>query len=69
MWNPDYPHIILSFSYRGFIIQVDQSDFEGQPIYAAWVDYDMGYAMAEPCALSRKKAIRNAKRWVDRRLG
>ncbi len=68
MWNPDYPHIVVSFDYRGFMIQVDQSEFEGQPIYAAWVNHDWGCAIADPCALSRKEAVRNAKRWVDQRL-
>jgi hypothetical protein len=66
--DPDYPCIVLSFTYRGFKIEIDQSQFEDQDIYAAWASYETGCAIAVPCALSRAETIRKAKRWVDRRL-
>lgn len=68
MWNPDHPNIILSFTYRGMKVEIDQGDFEGQPIYAAWVSHAYGSAVAVPCVLNRTEAVRKAKRWVDRRL-
>ncbi|NET36716.1 MAG: hypothetical protein F6K19_32590 [Cyanothece sp. SIO1E1] len=68
MANPDYPRIILSFTYRGFTIEIDQGKFEEHRIYAAWANYDQGCAVAVPCALTRAEAIRKAKRWVDHRL-
>lgn len=66
--DPDHPNIVLTFSYRGFTIQIDQSDFDGQTLYAAWADYAYGCAMAVPCALTRQAAVRRARHWVDQRL-
>ncbi|MGF1498063.1 MAG: hypothetical protein ACFB8W_14750 [Elainellaceae cyanobacterium] len=66
--EPHYPNIIVSFTYRGCRIQIDQDTFEGQAIYAAWVDHETGSAVADACALSRTEAVRNAKAWIDRRL-
>ena len=65
---PDYPHIVLSFMYRNWKIEIDQSTFESQTIYAAWANHDQGCAVAVPFAPSRAEAIRRAKAWVDRRL-
>jgi hypothetical protein len=41
MKDPDYPNIILSFNYRGFKIEIDRDEWQGQNIYAAWVNYDL----------------------------
>lgn len=68
MWNPDYPNVVLSFNYRGFTIQIDQSQSYGQAVYAAWAKHDQGCAMATPFALSRAEAVKKAKRWVDQRV-
>jgi hypothetical protein len=68
MKDPDYPNIILSFNYRGFKIEIDRDEWQGQNIYAAWVNYDLGCAVAVPCALTSVEAVRNAKEWIDRRL-
>ncbi|MCG8365888.1 MAG: DUF3787 domain-containing protein [Pseudanabaenales cyanobacterium] len=66
--DPDYPHVVLSFTYRGFKIEIDQGQFEGQRSYAAWANYAKGCAVAVPFARTRTEAVRNAKEWVDRRL-
>lgn len=66
--DPHYPQIIVSFPYRGLIIEVEQGFSEGQTIYAAWVDYATGSAVAVPKAWTREDAIRRAKRWVDRKF-
>jgi hypothetical protein len=66
--DPDYPHIVLSFDYRGWKIEIDQGELNGQTTYAVWVGYDQGCAMAVPFAHSRSEAIRRARRWIDRRL-
>ena len=68
MIDPDYPNVILSFFYRGFMIQITRDRWEKKDIYTAWADYDCGSAVAVPCAVTSKLAIRNAKRWVDRRI-
>lgn len=66
--DPDYPNIILSFPYRGYSIELDRNMEQGQEIYTVWVTYSQGFAVAVPCALTRKEAIRKAKRWIDERL-
>lgn len=68
MTNPHYPKIILSFPYRGFKIEIDRTELDGQIIYAAWANYDQGCAVAVPSAVSPLEAIKKAKRWIDRRL-
>jgi hypothetical protein len=68
MTNPHYPKIILSFPYRGFKIEIDRMELEGQIIYAAWANYDRGCAVAVPSAVSPLEAIQKAKKWIDRRL-
>lgn len=67
--EPDYPHIVLGFIYRGCRIQIDQGECEGQLTYAAWVDHQYGSAVAVPFAFGRAEAIRKAKQWIDARLG
>lgn len=66
--NPDYPHIVLSFPYRGWTIEIDQGESEGQIAYTAWANYPTGCAVAVPCARSRSQVIQRAKRWVDQRI-
>lgn len=68
MIDPDYPHIVLAFSYRDYKIKISRDQWRGQDIYTAWADYHLGSEVAVPCALTSKLAIRNAKRWVDRRI-
>ena len=68
MRDPDYPKIILSFTYRGFTVEIDRDDFEGQDIYAAWVNHAQGSAVAVPCAITPTEAVKKAKRWIDKRL-
>ncbi len=68
MSDPDYPNVILSFVYRGFTIQITHDRWEKQDIYTAWANYDCGSAVAVPVAVTSKLAIRNAKKWVDKRI-
>ena len=68
MIDPDYPKVILAFMYRDFEIKISRDEWQGQYIYAAWADYSLGSAIAVPCAITTQLAIRNAKRWVDRRI-
>ena len=69
MSDPDYPNIVLAFMYRDFKIQIARDEWQGQDFYTAWADHNMGSAVAVPFAMTSKLAIRNAKRWVDRRKG
>jgi hypothetical protein len=66
--KPDYPNIVLSFDYRGWKLDLDQSDLEGQTIYAVWAKNGTSVAVAVPYAPSRTAAIKQAKQWVDNRL-
>lgn len=68
MIDPDYPNVVMAFVYRGFNIQIARDEWKGQYIYTAWASYELGCAVAVPCAVTTKLAIRNAKRWVDRRI-
>ncbi|MEM7758574.1 MAG: hypothetical protein AAF298_10670 [Cyanobacteria bacterium P01_A01_bin.40] len=68
MIDPDYPNVVLAFVYRDFTIKIARDQWQGQDIYTAWADYSLGSAVAVPCAVTSKLAIRNAKRWVDRRI-
>ena len=68
MIDPDYPNVVLAFAYRDFQIKISRDEWQGQDIYTAWVDHSMGSAVAVPVAITTKLAIRNAKRWVDRRI-
>lgn len=68
MIDPDYPHVILSFMYRDFEIKISRDRWREQNIYTAWVDHSLGSAVAVPCAVTTKLAVRNAKRWVDKRI-
>ncbi|MEO1070142.1 MAG: hypothetical protein AAFW95_13660 [Cyanobacteria bacterium J06638_6] len=66
--DPDYPHVVLSFAYRGFHLELDQSSENGIPLYAVWATHAGGSAVAVPGVVSRSEAIYKARRWVDRRL-
>ena len=66
--EPDYPNVVWAFPYRGLTIEIEQSTLDNQRIYAAWVEYASGSAVAVPKAWTREDAIQRAKRWVDRRF-
>lgn len=66
--EPHYPHILLSFAYRGCTIKIDRDEVEGKSTYAAWVDYERGCAVAVTSAITPQEAIKKAKKWIDRRL-
>ncbi|VEP17236.1 conserved hypothetical protein [Hyella patelloides LEGE 07179] len=68
MAEPHYPQIILSFAYRGFKVEIDRDELDGQFIYAAWVNHDRGCAVAVPRAMTTIDAIRQAKQWIDKKL-
>ena len=68
MIDPDYPNVVLAFVYRDFKIKIACDRWQGENVYTAWVDYSMGSAVAVPVAITTKLAIRNAKRWVDKRI-
>ncbi|MBE7384796.1 MAG: hypothetical protein F6J95_025700 [Leptolyngbya sp. SIO1E4] len=66
--NPNFPQIIWSFTYRGWQLEVEQSEEDGQVLYAVWANHDAGCAVAVPCAFTREDAIKRAKKYVDARL-
>ncbi len=66
--NPDFPHIVWSFPYRGWRLEVDRSENDGQVVYAVWANHEGGTAIAVPCALTREEAIKRAKHYVDSRI-
>jgi len=66
--NPDYPHIIWSFAYRGWQLEIDCAEEDGQVVYAVWANHATGCAIAVPRALTQEAAIRSGKQYVDRRL-
>jgi hypothetical protein len=38
--DPDYPHVVMAFVYRGFRLELDQSEENGVAIFAVWATYD-----------------------------
>jgi len=66
--DPHFPHIVLSFEYRGFTLDLEQGDDNGIPIYSVWANHDWGCAVAVKAVVSRSEAICKAKQWVNRRL-
>lgn len=68
MIEAHYPQIMLSFAYRGCKIEIDRDELDGEYVYAAWVNYEEGCAVAVPSANSPMDAIAKAKQWIDRRL-
>ena len=68
MIDVDYPTIVLSFTYRNFKLQLDQTDWQGNQVYSVWAHHAEGCAVAVPCAATRTEAVHRAKHWVDQRL-
>lgn len=68
MTDPHYPKIILSFAYHGCKVEIDRDYADGHYIYAAWVSYERGCAVAVPSAVTSMDAIKKAKQWIDRRV-
>ncbi|QQE64741.1 hypothetical protein GFS31_14220 [Leptolyngbya sp. BL0902] len=66
--DPDYPHVVMSFAYRGFWLEIDQGEDQGLVLFSVWATHDRGCAVAVPGVYSRREAIYKAKRWVDQRL-
>lgn len=66
--KPSYPHIILSFNYRGCKVEIDRDELDGYCIYAAWVNHDRGCAVAVKSAMTTRDAIRRAKQWIDAKI-
>lgn len=66
--DPNYPKKILSFTYRGFQIEICIDEEEDPITYSAWIGYDYGWAMAIPAAKTRRQAIQEGKKWVDWKL-
>ena len=66
--KPSYPQIILSFAYRGCKVEIDRDELDGHCIYAAWVNYDRGCAVAVPSAMTTIDAVRRAKQWIDTKM-
>ena len=66
--NPDYPHIVWSFTYRGWRLEVDQSEADGQVLYTVWANHEAGCEIAVPYAVTQAAAIKQAKRYVDARM-
>ena len=66
--DPHYPHIVLKCPYREFTIEIEQTLWNDVITYVAWVNYDMGSAVAVPKARTRAEAIRRAKQWINRKF-
>lgn len=64
---PDYPHIVLSFIYRGWKLEIDQNELEGEVMYAVWANDARSSVVAVPYAPTRAIAVKRAKQWADRR--
>lgn len=58
----------MSFEYRECKIQIERDTFNKQNIYAAWVNYATGCAIAVPYAANPTEAIIKSKQWIDKRL-
>ncbi len=63
--HPDFPQIVLSFSYRGWQLEIEQSSLTEQTIFGVWAHHGTSCAVAVPCAYSRPEAIRRAKQDFD----
>ena len=68
MFDPDYPHVVLSFTYRDYGIKIAVDKWKDQNFYTAWADHSFGSAVAVPYAINTKIAVRKAKNWVDTRI-
>jgi len=65
MIEPDFPHIMLSFEYTGWKVEIDKGEMSGYPTYAVWANDQLGCVVAVPYASSRQEAIKLAKQWID----
>ncbi|MEM1368572.1 MAG: hypothetical protein AAGG02_11255 [Cyanobacteria bacterium P01_H01_bin.15] len=68
MFELDYPEIVMAFQYRGWQIELDRTEDLGVEVFSVWANNERGSAVAVPFAMTRKDAIKKAKRWVDGRL-
>ena len=71
MIEPHYPKILMSFTYREYKIEIERDNINQhnkQDIYSAWVNYNGGYAVAVPYAVTPSEAITKSKQWIDQRL-
>jgi hypothetical protein len=66
--DPDYPHVVLAFDYRGFRLELAQTVEQGVTLYTVWATHPQGCAVAVPGAVSRTEALYRARRWVNGRL-
>jgi hypothetical protein len=66
--EPDYPHVMMTFTYRGFQLAIERSEENGLTVFSVWADHDWGTAIAVPCVFNRREAIYKARQWVDQRL-
>ena len=63
--TPDYPDVVLAFTYRGLKIEVTTCLYQEKTVYSAWVTYQTGSAVAVPMAQTREIAIAKAKKWIN----
>ncbi len=63
--TPDYPDVVLAFTYRAMKIEITTCVYQEKIVYSAWVSYPTGSAVAVPSAHTREKAITRAKKWID----
>ena len=63
--SPHYPRKIWIFQYRGVKVELTVTAVSNECVYSAWVDYDLGSAVAVPSACTQSAAIAQAKQWVD----
>ncbi|MEO0406112.1 MAG: hypothetical protein AAF289_02050 [Cyanobacteria bacterium P01_A01_bin.135] len=66
--DPDFPNIVWSFDYRGWQLEIDQSEEDGFVFYSVWANYVDGAAVAVPFASTRRDAIQRGKDYVDARF-
>lgn len=63
--TPDYPEVVLSFTYRSLRVEITTCLYQEQTVYSAWVTHATGSAVAVPVAQSREIAIARAKQWIN----
>lgn len=66
--DPDFPRVVWSFGYRGWQLEIDQTELDGYTVYSVWANHATGCAVAVPAAPTQKAAIQQAKHYVDLRL-
>ncbi len=67
MIEPDFPHIMLAFDYKGWKVEIDKGEINGATTYTVWANYKIGCVVAVPYASSRQEAVKRAKQWIDAR--